>query len=61
MNQKYSIPISRTNYNRLMYGTHSVKRILELEGMGLKDNHIDYKGGEIHIDNINFCPKFKKK
>jgi len=58
---KIPIKISWTNNKRLQAGTHTVQKVLTLEGINCKDNFIDYKGDKIHINNIRFVCKSRKK
>lgn len=63
---KKIVKVSKTNYNRLRYKTHSKRRVLELEGL-----HVDYKDfvrfanedGEtdmVHIADVGIQMKVKR-
>lgn len=59
---KVAIPVSRTNYNRYKYRTHSLEKVLELEGKEtLKDGWIanPINGEPVALDAIELVPKKK--
>ncbi len=59
---KVAIPVSKTNVNRLRYQTHTLRRILKLEGKPIKDGCVvnPITGDPVNLSMIELVPKKKQ-
>ncbi len=55
-----SIPVSRTNVNRVRFGTHTLDKVLKLEGHQTINGHLLMDEREISFNRINLVPKKKR-
>ena len=58
--QRFNLPVSKTNFNRVKAGTHSLVRVLLLEGYEIDGSHVVSKGTRMHIDAIDLWPRRKR-
>lgn len=59
---KVAIPVSRTNFNRVRFQTHTIKRVLELEGISIDDSNQvpnPITGKPVSLDMVELVPKKK--
>lgn len=52
---------SKTNCNRVKSGTHSLVKVLQLEGYEIRDGYVMSKGTPIPLMAIDFKPRQKRE
>jgi len=57
--QRFNLPVSRTNFNRVNAHTHSLEQILLLEGYKIQDVYVVSEGSKMHLGSIDLWPKKK--
>jgi hypothetical protein len=57
---RFSLPVSKTNFHRVKFGTHSLVRVLQLEGYEVQDNHVVSEGTRMRLDAIDLWPRRKR-
>lgn len=58
--QRFNLPVSKTNFNRVKTGTHSLVRVLLLEGYEVQDSYVVSEGTRMHLDAIDLWPRKKR-
>jgi len=62
MNARIPIYVSRSNFKRFKSQTHTIQKILKLEGCLIDSNgYVNYEGDNIWIGDIKILPKLKKR
>ncbi len=56
-----NIFVKSTNYNRLKAKTHTVQKILAMEGYLVADNQTCIDGNLVALENIRIVPSLRKK
>lgn len=51
--REVSLPVSRTNLNRVKYHTHTLGRVLELEGYVVQHGRALVRNGWVSLPHIN--------
>lgn len=56
---KVAIPVSKTNYNRVKAQTHTLEKVLRLEGLEVWDGHVPnpINNEPVRFDQIELYPK----
>jgi hypothetical protein len=58
--QRFTIPVSKTNAKRAETGTHTLDKILKLEGHVVKDGVLYMSDREIPLGAVDLHPKAKR-
>ena len=59
--QRITLAVSKTNHNRVQFGTHSVEKVLKMEGHDVRDGHVYVDGQEIHLSAVDLYAKKKRQ
>jgi hypothetical protein len=59
--QRITLAVSKKNYNRLQFGTHSIEKVLKLEGHDVRNGHVFVDGQEIHLSAVDLYAKKKRQ
>lgn len=57
--QHISIGVSKTNFNRVKFGTKTLAAVLKLEGHQVLDGHLYAAGQQIHLSAVDLYVKEK--
>jgi hypothetical protein len=55
-----ALSVSKTNAKRVKTGTHSLAKVLRLEGYDVQDNHVVTKDAVIPFDAIDLWPRRRR-
>lgn len=60
-NAEITVMVSRTNANRLKFGTHTLKRVLELEGYHVEDGELLLEDYFYRLDSVRILSRGKPR